>query len=211
MIQKIISKIKDKKIILFGEIHGTKEIPQILSNFFKDLARNEDFNLCLELPEEFQNVKLDKILSLVKEEGTSGLISEEYIELIKEMPKNVKLVFIAPNLIKSQEEMEKGIADNILKLINGKRTFAILGSIHSSKNKITMGNLTITPAGFLIHKELKDEMYSILLKAKSGEFSNNGLKQITYHKNDIFDKNFDYIYELERVSPCSFSKTRVSD
>lgn len=205
MIQEIIPKIKDKKIILFGEIHGTKEIPQRLSKFFKDLAKDEDFNLCLELPEEFQNVELDKLLPLAKEIGTSGLISEEYIELIKEMPKNVKLVFIAPNLIKSQEEMEKGIADNILKLTNGKRTFAILGSIHSSKNKITMGNLTITPAGFLIHKELKDEMYSILLKAKSGEFSNNGLKQIIYHEDDSFDKNFDYIYELERVSPCSFS------
>lgn len=204
MTNEIISKIKSKKVVLFGEIHGTKEIPEMLSKFFKDLAKDEDFNLCLELPEEFQNVKLDKILSLAKEEGTSGLISKEYIKLIKEMPKNVKVFFIVPNLIKNQEEMEKGITDNILKLTNGKRTIAVLGSLHSSKNKITIGKLTITPAGFLIHKELKDEMYSVLIKAKNGEFYNNGLKQITYYKNDSFDKNFDYVYELDKVSPCSF-------
>lgn len=203
MIQELIPKIKNKKIILFGEIHGTKEIPRMFLKFFKDLAKYEDFNLCLELSEEFQDIKLEDILPLTKKIGTSGLISEEYIELIREMPKNIKILFIVPNLIKNQEEMEKGIADNILKLTNGKRTFAILGSIHSSKNKIKMGNLTIAPAGFLIHKKLKDEMYSVLLKAKSGGFYNNGLKKITYLKDDPFDKNFDYIYEIEGVSPCS--------
>ncbi len=211
MIQKIIPKIKDKKIILFGELHGTKEIPWILSKFLKDLAKNEDFNLCLELPEEFQNTKLDELLILAKKEDTSGLISEEYIDLIKELPKNVKLFFIVPNLIKNQEEMEIGIADNILKLTNGKRTFAILGSIHASKSKIIMGKITISPAGFLIHQKLKDKMYSILLKGRRGEFYNQGLKQVKYHKYDSFDKNFDYVYNVGDISSCSFSKTRTSD
>ena len=204
MNQKIISETKDKKLILFGEIHGTKEIPGLLSKFFSELAKKEDFNVCLEIPDEFQNVELDKILALSKETGTSGLISEEYIKLIKEMPKNIKVFFIAQSSIKNQEEMEKGIADNVLKLINDKRTFVILGSIHASKNKITMGNLDIVPAGFLIYQKLRDKMFSVLLKAKSGEFFNNGLKQITYYKNDPFDKNFDYIYEIDKVSPCSY-------
>lgn len=203
MIQNIIPKIKNKKIILFGEIHGTKEIPQMLSSFFKDLAKYEDFNLCLELPEEFQYIKLERISSLAKENYMSGLISEEYIKLIKEMPENIKIFFIVPDSVKNQEEMEKGIADNILKLANNKKTFAILGNIHASKNKITMGNLTIIPAGFLVYEEIGDEIYSVLLKAKSGKFFNNGIKRIKYNKNDLFDKNFDYIYELERVSPCS--------
>ena len=204
MDKEIISRIKGKKLVLFGEIHGTKEIPEMLSNLFRDMAKEEDFNLCLEIPDEFQNVELDKILSLSKETSTSGLISEEYVKLIREMPKNIKVFFIAPGLIKNQEEMEKGIADNILRLINDKRTFAILGSIHASKNKITIGNLDIAPAGFLIYQKLKDKMFSVLLKAKSGEFFNNGLKQIVYHESDLFDKNFDYIYELDKVSPCSF-------
>ncbi len=192
-------------MILFGEIHGTKEIPELLSNLFNDLAKDEDFNLCLEIPEEFQNVELDKILSLARKAGTSGLISEEYIKLIREMPKNIKVFFIAPNLIKNQEEMEKRIRDNILKLINNKRTFVILGNIHASKNKITIGDLNLVPAGFLIYQKLNDKMCSILLKAKSGEFFNNGLKQIICSENGAFDKNFDYIYELKNVSPCSFS------
>lgn len=206
MIQEIISKIRGKKIIIFGEIHGTKEIPEMLLNFFKNLAKDEDFNLGLELPEEFQSIKLDELINLAEETDTSGLISKEYIKLIQEIPKNVKIFFIVPNIVKNQEEMEKGIADNILKLINGKRTFAILGSIHSSKNKITIGSLDIVPAGFLIHQKLKNGMYSILLKAKKGEFFNNGLKQVIYYKDDPFGKNFDYVYEIDRVSPCSFSK-----
>ena len=204
MIKEIISKIKGKKLVLFGEIHGTKEIPELLLNLFSDLAKNEDFNLGLEISNEFQNVEPDKILSLAKETGTSGLISGEYIKLIKELPKNINLFFIAPNSIKNQEEMEKEIADNILKLADGKRTFVILGNIHASKNKIEMGNLKIVPAGFLIHQKLKDEMCSVLLKPQSGEFFNNGVRKVVSNEDNSFDKNFDYIYELDNVSPCSF-------
>lgn len=98
MIQKIIPFIKDKKVILFGEIHGTKEIPKMLSEFFNETATNEDFNLCLEVPEEFQNVKLDRILPLAKEEGISGLMSEEYIKLIKKIPKKHQCLFYCPKI-----------------------------------------------------------------------------------------------------------------
>jgi len=204
MFEKIKNRIKDKKLIIFGELHGTKEIPEIISEFLSEIAKEEDFNLCLEISNQFQNLELGKILPLAKEIGTTGLISEEYIKLIKKIPKNINIFFIAPSLIKNQEEMEKGIADNILKLIDTKRTFAILGSIHASKNKIKIGNLDIIPAGFLIYQKLNDKMYSILLKAKGGEFFNNGLKQITYLEYDPFDKNFDYVCKLDKVSPCSF-------
>ncbi len=204
MIQDILSKIKSKRLILFGEIHGTKEIPELLLNLFSDLAKTEDFNLGLEIPNEFQNIELDKVFQLIKETGTSGLISEDYIKLIKKMPKNIKIFFIAPSTIKNQEEMEKGISDNILKLVNNKRTFIILGNIHASKNRIMTENFDIVPAGFLIYQKLKDKMFSILIKAKSGEFFNNGIKQIVPDENGSFDNNFDYIYELDNVSPCSF-------
>ena len=97
MVQEIISKIKGKKLVLFGETHGTKEIPELLLNLFRDLAKRENFNLGLEISNEFQNLEPDKILSSSKEIGTGGLISEEYIKLIKEMPKNIKLFFIDKN------------------------------------------------------------------------------------------------------------------
>ncbi|MEX2016908.1 MAG: hypothetical protein WD876_00340 [Candidatus Pacearchaeota archaeon] len=204
MMQEIISKIKNKKLVLFGETHGTKEIPELLLNLFSDLAKKEDFNLGLEISDEFQNLEPDKILSSSKEIGTGGLISGEYIKLIKEMPQNINMFFIAPNSIKNQEEMEREIADNILKLIDDKRTFVILGNIHASKNKIEMGNLEIVPAGFLIYQRLKEKMFSILLKPKSGEFFNNEVKQVVSNEDNSFDKNFDYVYELDNVSPCSF-------
>ncbi len=202
MVQEIISKIKDKKLVLFGETHGTKEIPKLLLNLFGDLAKKEDFNLGLEISDEFQHSEHDKILPLSRRIGTSGLISKEYIKLIKKMPKNIRVFFIAPSSIKNQEEMEREIANNILKLVDDKRTFVVLGSIHASKNKIEMGNLEIVPAGFLIHQKLKEKMFSILLKPKSGEFFNNGMRQTISNEDNSLDKNFDHIYEIDNVSPC---------
>ncbi len=107
--------------------------------------------------------------------------------------------------------MEKGISENILKLVNGKRTFVILGNIHASKKKIRIENLEIVPAGFLIYQKLKDKMCSILLKAKKREFSNKELIKITSSERDEFDKNFDYVYELDKVSFCSFLNTQDSN
>lgn len=54
MNQELLSKIKDKQIVIFGEIHGTKEIPELLSRLFYEISKKENFNLCLEIPIEFQ-------------------------------------------------------------------------------------------------------------------------------------------------------------
>ena len=187
MLDNIKDKIKSKKLILFGEIHGTKEIPESLCRFFSEIAREEDFNLCIEIPEEFQNIELDKLLSLSKETNTNGLISKEYVKLIKEMPKNIKIFFIAPDLIKNQEEMEKSIALNILKLVNDKKIFVILGDIHASKKEIKFFGDKIIPAGLLIFNKLKEKMINVRIKIK-----NNNLSK----EEKLFNKGFDHIIEL---------------
>lgn len=64
--------------------------------------------------------------------------------------------------------------------------------------------MDIVPARFLIYQKLKDKMFSVLLKTKSGESFNKGIRQVASGEDDSFDKNFDYIYELDKVSPCSF-------
>ncbi len=190
MFNNLKEKIKNKKLILFGETHGTKGTPELLSKFFSETAKKEDFNLCLEIPEEFQNVELYKILSLAKKIGSSGLISKNYIELIKSMPKNVKVFFVAPSTIKNQEDMENILSKNILKIINNKKTFAILGEIHASKLEIDFKNIKIIPTGLLMYKKIGDKMMNIRITGKKdldGEWEKN------------FNKGFDEIIEVEKL------------
>lgn len=222
MMQEIIPKIKDKLVILFGEIHGTKEIPEMLSQFFSEFANKEDFNICLEIPDEFQEKLnsyissgdydiLKSILFFSIKYCADGRNSLEYMNLIKtiykinsECNKNIKIFCVSPSLAKNQEEAEKGIADNILKVVDNKKTFVVIGSIHASKKEIDFLQQKIVPAGLLIYQELKDKMCSIILTAKSGEFFNNRLKKLIHLEGDYFEKNFDYSLILEKVSPCSF-------
>jgi hypothetical protein len=221
MMQEIISKIKERQLILFGEIHGTKEIPELLSKFLEDISINESFNLCLEIPDEFQEQInsymnsgdygiLKNILFFSIEYCTDGRNSLEYINLIKTVykinskhNKNIKIFCVFPSLAKNQEEVEKGIANKILEIINNK-TFAIMGDIHASKKEINFPQQKIVPAGFLIYKKLKDKMGSILLTAKGGEFFNNGVKKLVSYGEGSFEKNFDYVIRVEKVTPCSF-------
>jgi len=195
----ILKKIDKKKVILFGEIHGTKEIPNLLSDFFSDLSKRESFNVCFEIPSNQDDFFTDK-------NQRDGRNSLEYFNLINKLKelRNVKIHFVDINDAKDIKNRDKIIADNVLKALDKNKTFAVLGNIHASKNKIIIGSLNIIPAGFLIYQRLKGEMCSVLLKPKNGEFFNNGLKKITYRKDDIFDKGFDYAYELNKVSPCSF-------
>ena len=48
----VLEKVCGKGLVLFGELHGTREIPLMLSDFFLDYTK--DFNLCLEIPEDEQ-------------------------------------------------------------------------------------------------------------------------------------------------------------
>jgi len=203
MLQDIKNLIKNKNVILFGEFHGTKEIPEMLSQFFSEMAKDENFNMCLEIPEEFQNLEPDKILSHAKEADTSGLISKEYIKLLKDIPRNIKVFFIAPNFIKNQEDVENGLANNILKILDDKKTFVILGNIHASKTPINLGNFKIITAGTILNQELKNKLFSINISPKKGKFYNFGVKEIKDSDDINFNKGFDYVLRIDRVSPCS--------
>ena len=175
IIHQITSNIKNKKIILFGELHGTKEIPEMLSNFFLELAEKETFNLCLEIPDEFQN-KIDSYMEngnenilksisfFSKKYCTDGRNSLEYVNLLGGIRrinvtrnKKIKIFCVSLTETRNQEEAEKGIANNIMKSINNKKTFAIMGSIHASKRAIEINNQKIIPAGLLIYKMFKEK------------------------------------------------------
>ncbi len=212
MLDNIKKEIRNKTIIIFGELHGTKEIPEMLSRFFSEVAKEEDFNLCLEFPQEFQdqissyinngdyNI-LKNISFFSKKNCSDGRNSLEYINLIKNVHeinlkynRNIKIFCVDPSA-KNQEEKEKGLAENITKKVSDKKTFVILGSVHASKKEVNFGDITIIPAGLLIFNKLKEKMLNVRIYQKNEKLSK---------EEELFNEGFDHILEIKRVTPCSF-------
>jgi len=221
MLKGLKDKIKNKNLVIFGEIHGTKEIPELLSIFFSEIAKEENFNICLEIPIEFQkgislfmrngDYNFLKNISFFSENKfKDGRNSLEYFNLIKSLykislinKKNIEVFCIDP-IANNQEEKEYGLAENILKSLQNKKTFVILGSIHASKKPIQFKDIYIVPAGSILFKKLNDKMFNINILPRGGQFFNFGLKKIVGSYNNSFNEGFDYIFEIEEVSPCSF-------
>ena len=187
MFENLKDRIKKKNLILFGEIHGTKEIPNLIKKFLVEIAKEEDFNLRLEIPEEFQE-KINKFIELgdntilkdisffLEPDNQDGRGSLEYLNLIKKIydlnknyKRNIKISCIDPNK-DAQEEKERGVAENILKSLNDKKTFAILGDVHASKNPISFLGEKFLPAGAILFNQLGNKMFSVRVLPKKGEF-----------------------------------------
>jgi len=232
MFEDLKNKIKNKKLILFGELHGTKEIPNKISDFFSEIVNKEDFNVCLEIPEEFQKEViefmdkgdkeiLEKIPFFKNTSNSDGKNSLEYIDLIKNLSllnkkynRHIKIFCMDMNsniLIENKKDIqnirEKRIAKNIIKILNHKKTFAILGDVHASKNPLLLNELKIMPAGAILFNKLREKMFSTRIMPLKGKFYNFGIKEIiNSNLNGAFNKNFDYVIEIEEVTPCSFQK-----
>lgn len=224
MIWKIISKIKNKALVLFGEIHGTKEIPELLSRLFVEMSAKEDFNLCLEIPVEFQNsISLfmktsdENLLKTIpffsKNDSPDGRNSLEYLNLIRDIcevnlrnKKRIKIFCIDPSA-NSQKEKEEGLADNIIKSSKNKKTFVILGNIHASKEVVNLPGISIIPTGRILSEKLGNQVFTINILPLKGKFFNLGIKEIKNNSKDsnyFVNKGFDYILEIKSVTPCSF-------
>ncbi len=206
MFKQIKEKIRGKSLILFGELHGTKEIPKFIEKFFSELAKEEEFNICFEIPREFQE-NIEEFFKISKKEESDGRNSLEYLNLIKKLnslDRNIDIFCIDPEG-ETQIEREEGLAKNILKHVNEKKTFVILGDVHASKNKLSIGGTKINPMGAILSEKLKEKMFSIRIVPSRGKFFNFGVKEIKEgSEKDVFNDNFDYIYNVGKVSECSF-------
>ncbi len=126
--------------------------------------------------------------------------------LNKKYNKKIK-IFLIDSINKTQEDKEKSLATNILKNLENKKTFAILGEVHASKKTISLNGLKIIPAGAILFNKLKEKIFIIRIMPLKGKFYNFGIKQIiNSNLNETFNKNFDYVIEIEKTSACSFQK-----
>lgn len=118
--------------------------------------------------------------------------------------RKINIFCIDPNK-DSQRESEEGIAENIIKILDNKKTFVILGDVHASKNPVLFWEHRIITAGSIILNKLKNKMFSIRLVPTKGNFYNFGIKEISnYDSNDSFNKGFDYVFKIKEVNGCSF-------
>jgi len=224
---QIKDKIKNKQIIFFGEIHGSKEIPLILAEFFRIFSQEEDFDLALEVPRDNQE-KIDNFLMLRNEEilkeisffkqqeNSDGRNSLEYLQLIKTIAEinlqrflPIRILCIDISLqdkFESQNEREEGMADNIFNLWKKeKKMFVILGNVHISKKQFILGEKIISPVAchLVALSYPSPRIFSVNLQPRTGEFFNFGIKRVEELSEDV-DKSFDQIFFLDKISPCSF-------
>ena len=194
----LIEKIKSKKIVLLGELHGTKEIPELITTFFNNYLKENNCNICLEIPSDEQK-SIDEFLKTGDEKyiydmdffkhqtNSDGRNSKEYFDLItniynlKKNKKNKTNIFcIDVSIIDYtkdiQQQREIGIAKNIIKIMNNNKTFVILGNMHIVKQKVTIGSISFLPVGYYLFEKYGNRVVSINLWPKEGKFFNFSVK-----------------------------------
>lgn len=190
MFDELEKEIKDKELILIGETHGIKEIPPMLFKFFSKVPGK--FNLCLEIPYEFQ----DKITSYMKS-GNEKFLDKinftdgrnTYLDLIMriyKLRKKIMIYCIEPPA-KNQEEKEKGLYTSLcLVMLSKEKTFAVLGDIHASQKEVKIEGRKIIPAGPLLKTFFREKMLNVRIAEKDKK-----------SEDKLFNKGFDKIIYLK--------------
>ena len=230
LFSNIFENIKEKEVVIFGEMHGTHEIPIILSLFLKKASDFFDFDVLFEFPINFQkeiddffrsgDINILKSMDFFNnKDNNDGRNSLEYLNLINDLSninknyfKNicVKFVDVTPDSSLLQNDREREIKDNVLRILynNPKRkVFVIIGNVHASNSVFNSGSLSIFPVSYLLRKSLGNEkVFSVNLQPSSGEFFNFGVKSVSDldNSNDKIKKSFDYTFIIPKVSSASF-------
>ena len=221
--EEFVRLLSDKKLIVFGEIHGTKEIPEIISNILLELKLRIS-RIFLEIPKKNQRY-INKYLKsynkedlykipFFKQKIKDGRDSKQNLELIKvigeisKLNKKLKIFCIAPD---SNLDKDYYMYKKIKKFLGHKKiNIFITGNIHASEIKIKLNDKRIIPATYYLKKWLGDKLIVVNFMANEGQFYNSGIKDIKSKKDKrkgIFlskIENYDLEYRISKVSPCDF-------
>ena len=186
--KKMIDLIKGKKVIMFGETHGTKKMPKFLAKFIINELKDFDIIVALEIPKEYEN-KIDEYFKEGK--GKWSFATKDYYNLIKRLKSNnIKIAFI-DGYITSQEEKEENLAKEILNINkNNEKIIVITGDIHASPFPINVDGLNIKTTGSILKKVLKDDLANVrLVLNDDGDKFNNNFEAVINCNNGILLKN----------------------
>jgi len=222
--QEFIKELIKYKLILLGEIHGTKEIPYEIKKIITSLTHHNLKKVFFEAPIEEQKYlddfiktgsisSLNNIPSFKYKENSDGRNSKEYLDLIEYLrsKKTVKIFFV--DSIKGDlNKRDLNIYKNIKKLISKDEGLSIFitGNIHAYTEIINLKDIKMKTTGYYLKKDLKDKLASVNFIPANGNFYNLGLKKINkkYNLSKITikrtNKGYEYDYLIPKVSPCSF-------
>lgn len=217
--QKFIEELSKKQFILLGELHGTKEIPEVVNNIIKNLLYELDF-LFLEIPID-QQVYLDKYIKsrdendlisipFFKNPQKDGRDSIDNLLLIKNVinsSNKIKIIFVDPDTPKNRDYLMYECIKNNLKA-NSLSIF-FCGNIHASKENMIINGDKLETCGHYLKKLFGNSLYSVNFLPNEGSFYNLEIKNIK-NKNKqagIFvsdGKYYDFEYIIDQVSQCDF-------
>lgn len=176
--KEILELIKEKKVILFGETHGTEEIPIYLEDLFINKLKETNFAAVFEIPKQYKNNIND---FFINEGGKHGLATKPYQSLVRKLTfKGIK-IFLIDGYSKTQKDKEKKLAEEILKLEDSKkfdRLIVIMGDFHASRFPIKVNGKNIETVGFILKKILKKKFASVRITSDNA---------INSHFNGSFD------------------------
>ena len=200
--KKIQNLLLNNDLILLGETHGTKEIPNFLLKMLVNLHKKTNFIVCFEIPKEFEN----NFKKYFLEEKGDGRGSLEYFQLVSKLKEMSVNIFFIDKFSRDQQEKENNLAKNIMNILKKKiKTIVILGDFHAYKKPIQIQDQRILPAACILNKKIK-KMISIRINAKKGKIFNSGIKEVIFSEDGPINSGFDFIYTLKSVSPCNFLK-----
>ena len=222
-LNQFLDRITKHQLIIFGELHGTKEIPNLMKKVLSGLAKKIDI-IFLELPKSQQkhidnffvsgNEKYLYLTPFFHRKLKDGRESKENLNLIKHIKslrdkcnRELKIICVDPdNYSKRDYLMYKEIKKNL----NSKNAVFITGNIHASKEKFMINKRPILTTGYYLQKYLKNKLLSVCFVANQGSYFNFSKKAISKRKefkSGIYvlgNKNYDIYYVLNKVSSCSF-------
>ncbi len=174
------SKIKENKVILLGEIHGSATAPEVIPRLTESIA---EFIFCAEYPFqadkeifEFLNGKtsLEKLKesSYLKEAFADKRLTEMTLALFKKLHnRGIKVTGLEDYSIEitigwqKDEMMAKRIL-NLLQEEPSKKLIALVGNIHILSEEINLEGFQVRPIKTFFSKEIKEKILAVDLSGK---------------------------------------------
>ncbi len=221
--EDFIISLEKHKLIVLGEIHGTREIPQTIIKIIKNLKKDLNF-VFVEIPKDQQiyiedfvkseNKKVLDSMPFFKSSNKDGRDSKENLDLIFYILKNTKAKILCIDPI-SGEDRELLLYEEIKRNFNpvGDLGIFITGNFHANKNKVIINGNELKPCAYYLNLWLKDQLVNVNILACEGSFYNLTLHEVIKKnlKSGIYRTNkedFDFCYRLKKFTPCSFYEAK---
>ncbi|EIL88112.1 hypothetical protein UU9_13388 [Rhodanobacter fulvus Jip2] len=159
------------KLLLFGEMHGSKETPALIAQLACFLSKHQEVAIGLEIPSRDQplidaylasrgtNASREKLMSSVfwktDRDGRSSAAMFELIDAIRDLKEHGRAIdlFAFDDQPGTTLERNVAIANGIRRFVKEHReakVVALMGNIHAMQDPMNIGKEKLVPSGYLL-------------------------------------------------------------